>query len=109
MSYAVAVDRRHLYRSVAYDHANAEVIYAKSPTTYENLSGVLDCFKSQVKRRATWSTRHHPGHQLADSAPGREDGLVTEGFRDILEMPAVTARSFRSPLSARSRDPRSCA
>jgi N-methylhydantoinase A len=52
MSYAVAVDIGGTFTDlVAFDHETQKVIYAKSPTTYNNLvEGILDCFaKAKVK------------------------------------------------------------
>jgi N-methylhydantoinase A len=79
MSYAVAVDIGGTFTDlVAYDHAAQKVIYAKSPTTYENLvEGILDCFKKARVKAAEATLVNHgdPSHQLADSAQGREDSL----------------------------------
>ena len=64
MSYAVAVDIGGTFTDlVAYDHAAQKVIYAKSPTTYENLvKGVLDCFKKPGLKplRQRWSITARP-------------------------------------------------
>ena len=47
MAYAVAVDIGGTFTDlVAFDHDTQKVIYAKSPTTYDNLvEGILDCFE----------------------------------------------------------------
>ena len=47
MAYAVAVDIGGTFTDlVAFDHETQKVIYAKSPTTYDNLvEGILDCFE----------------------------------------------------------------
>ena len=52
---------------VAYDHAAQKVIYAKSPTTYENLvEGILYCFKkAQIKRIDTDAADATPSPQAA--------------------------------------------
>ena len=64
MSYAVAVDIGGTFTDlVAYDHAAQKVIYAKSPTTYENLvEGILDCFKKAGSKplRRRWSITARP-------------------------------------------------
>ncbi|HEX5022087.1 MAG TPA: hydantoinase/oxoprolinase N-terminal domain-containing protein, partial [Candidatus Binatia bacterium] len=46
MSYAIAVDIGGTFTDlVAFDHQTHKVVYAKSPTTYDNLvDGILDCF-----------------------------------------------------------------
>jgi N-methylhydantoinase A len=51
MPYAVAVDIGGTFTDlVAFDHETQKVIYAKSPTTYDNLvDGVLDCFAKAIE------------------------------------------------------------
>ena len=52
MSYAIAVDIGGTFTDlVAFDHESRRVIYAKSPTTYENLvDGILECFhKAKIR------------------------------------------------------------
>src|SRR5206468_7746896 len=92
MSYAVAVDIGGTFTDlVAYDHAAQKVIYAKSPTTYENLvEGILDCFKKAGVKAAEATLVNH-GTTLVINAliqrKGAKTALVTsKGFRDILEI-----------------------
>ncbi|MGH7848114.1 MAG: hydantoinase/oxoprolinase family protein [Candidatus Binatia bacterium] len=92
MPYAVAVDIGGTFTDlVAYDHETQKVIYAKSPTTYDNLvDGVLDCFqKAQVNPAETTFVSH--GTTLVINSliqrRGAKTALVTSaGFRDILEI-----------------------
>jgi N-methylhydantoinase A len=92
MPYAVAVDIGGTFTDlVAYDHENQAVIYAKSPTTYENLAkGILDCFeKARVKPNRATLVNH--GTTLVINSlierRGAKAALVTSaGFRDILEI-----------------------
>jgi N-methylhydantoinase A len=52
MSYAIAVDIGGTFTDlVAFDHESRRVLYAKSPTTYENLvDGILECFhKAKIR------------------------------------------------------------
>src|SRR5262247_2483889 len=92
MSYAVAVDIGGTFTDlVAYDHAAQKVIYAKSPTTYENLvEGILDCFK-KARVKADEATLVNHGTTLVINSliqrKGAKTALVTsQGFRDILEI-----------------------
>src|SRR5262244_1175535 len=92
MSYAVAVDIGGTFTDlVAYDHAAQKVIYAKSPTTYENLvEGILDCFK-KARVKADEATLVNHGTTLVINSliqrKGAKTALVTsKGFRDILEI-----------------------
>src|SRR4030095_11534486 len=77
MPYAVAVDIGGTFTDlVAYDHAAQKVIYAKSPTTYENLvEGILDCFK-KARVKAAEATLVNHGTTL----------VISKVFRDILEI-----------------------
>ena len=92
MSYAIAVDIGGTFTDlVAFDHAVHCVIYAKSPTTYENLvDGILDCFnKAQIKPAEAALVNH--GTTLVINSlierKGANTALVTsQGFRDILEI-----------------------
>src|SRR5262250_3178274 len=92
MSYAVAVDIGGTFTDlVAYDHAAQKVIYAKSPTTYENLvEGILDCFKKAGVKAAQASLVNHGTTLVINSLiqrRGAKTALVTsQGFRDILEI-----------------------
>src|SRR5262249_45749912 len=92
MSYAVAVDIGGTFTDlVAYDHEARKVIYAKSPTTYDNLvRGVLDCFRKAGVKPAEATFVNH-GTTLVINAliqrHGARTALVTSaGFRDILEI-----------------------
>src|SRR6516162_6912827 len=92
MSYAVAVDIGGTFTDlVAYDHAAQKVIYAKSPTTYDNLvEGILDCFK-KTRVKAVEATLVNHGTTLVINSliqrKGAKTALVTsKGFRDILEI-----------------------
>jgi N-methylhydantoinase A len=92
MPYAVAVDIGGTFTDlVAFDHQTSEVIYAKSPTTYDNLAaGILDCFaKAKVKPGESTLVNH--GTTLVINSlierRGAKTALVTsKGFRDILEI-----------------------
>ena len=61
MSYAVAVDIGGTFTDlVGFDYATQKVIYAKSPTTYDNLvEGILDCFAKAAIRPAEASLVNH--------------------------------------------------
>jgi N-methylhydantoinase A len=92
MPYTVAVDIGGTFTDlVAYDHENQKVIYAKSPTTYDNLvDGILDCFqKARVSPIESKLVNH--GTTLVINSliqrQGAKAALVTSaGFRDILEI-----------------------
>ncbi len=92
MSYAIAVDIGGTFTDlVAFDHETQKVIYAKSPTTYENLvAGILDCFKKTAIQPAQASLVNHGTTLVINSLIQREGArtaLVTSrGFRDILEI-----------------------
>jgi N-methylhydantoinase A len=92
MSYAVAVDIGGTFTDlVAYDHATHKVIYAKSPTTYDNLvEGILECFHKAKIQPAEASLVNHGTTLVINSLiqrSGAKAALVTsEGFRDILEI-----------------------
>ena len=92
MSYAVAVDIGGTFTDlVAFDHETQKVVYAKSPTTYDNLvEGILHCFvKAKVKPGESSLVNH--GTTLVINSliqrQGAKTALVTSaGFRDILEI-----------------------
>jgi N-methylhydantoinase A len=92
MPYAVAVDIGGTFTDlVAFDHKTQKVIYAKSPTTYDNLvDGILECFaKAKVKPGESTLVNH--GTTLVINSliqrQGAKTALVTStGFRDILEI-----------------------
>jgi len=92
MSYAIAVDIGGTFTDlVAYDHAAQKVIYAKSPTTYDNLvEGILDCFHKAKIKPAEASLVNHGTTLVINSLiqrTGAKTALVTsQGFRDILEI-----------------------
>ena len=92
MSYAIAVDIGGTFTDlVAFDHETQNVIYAKSPTTYENLvDGILDCFKKAKIKPAEASLVNHGTTLVINSLiqrKGAKTALVTsKGFRDILEI-----------------------
>lgn len=92
MPYAVAVDIGGTFTDlVAYDHAATKVIYAKSPTTYENLvDGILACFRKAGIKAADASLVNHGTTLVINSLiqrNGAKTALVTsKGFRDILEI-----------------------
>jgi N-methylhydantoinase A len=92
MSYAIAVDIGGTFTDlVAYDHAAQKVIYAKSPTTYDNLvEGILDCFHKAKIKPAEASLVNHGTTLVINSLiqrKGAKTALVTsQGFRDILEI-----------------------
>ena len=92
MSSAIAVDIGGTFTDlVAFDHETKNVIYAKSPTTYDNLvDGILDCFKKAKIKPAEASLVNHGTTLVINSLiqrKGAKTALVTsKGFRDILEI-----------------------
>src|ERR1044071_2892759 len=92
MPYAVAVDIGGTFTDlVAYDHAAQKVIYAKSPTTYENLvAGILECFKKARIKAMDASLVNHGTTLVINSLiqrKGARTAMVTsKGFWDILEI-----------------------
>ncbi|MDZ4346163.1 MAG: hydantoinase/oxoprolinase N-terminal domain-containing protein, partial [Candidatus Binatia bacterium] len=90
MPYAVAIDIGGTFTDlVAFDHETQRVIYAKSPTTYDNLvRGILQCCeKAKVQPKEATLVNH--GTTLVINSlverKGAKAGLVTsKGFRDIL-------------------------
>ena len=92
MSYAIAVDIGGTFTDlVAFDHASHRVIYAKSPTTYENLvDGILECFYKAKIRPAEASLVNHGTTLVINSLiqrKGAKTALITsKGFRDVLEI-----------------------
>ena len=92
MSYAIAVDIGGTFTDlVAFDHDTQRVIYAKSPTTYDNLvGGILDCFNKAEIKPAEASLVNHGTTLVINSLiqrKGARAALVTsKGFRDILEI-----------------------
>ena len=92
MSYAIAVDIGGTFTDlVAFDHENHKVIYAKSPTTYDNLvEGILDCFSKAKIKPAEAALVNHGTTLVINSLiqrKGAKTALVTsQGFRDILEI-----------------------
>ena len=92
MSYAIAVDIGVTFTDlVAFDHESRRVIYAKSPTTYENLvDGILECFRKAKIKPAEASLVNHGTTLVINSLiqrKGAKTALVTsKGFRDILEI-----------------------
>src|SRR6516162_10108053 len=92
MSYAIAVDIGGTFTDlVAFDHASHRVIYAKSPTTYENLvDGILECFHKAQIRPAEASFVNHGTTLVINSLIQRKGAkaalVTTKGFRDVLEI-----------------------
>ncbi len=92
MSYAIAVDIGGTFTDlVAFDHETQKVLYAKSPTTYDNLvEGILDCFNKAKITPAQASLVNHGTTLVINSLiqrKGSKTALVTtQGFRDILEI-----------------------
>jgi len=92
MSYAIAVDIGGTFTDlVAFDHETHKVVYAKSPTTYENLvDGILECFHKTKIQPAEASLVNHGTTLVINSLiqrKGSKTALVTsQGFRDILEI-----------------------
>src|SRR5574341_229727 len=92
MPFAVAIDIGGTFTDlVAFDHETQNVIYSKSPTTYDNLvRGVLDCCaKAKVQPQAASMVNH--GTTLVINSlvqrKGAKAALVTsKGFRDVLEI-----------------------
>src|SRR5579864_6393722 len=92
MSYSVAVDIGGTFTDlVGYDAATGAVVFAKSPTTYDNfVDGVLDCLaKAKLEpRRATFL--NHGTTLVINSLIERKGAkaalVTTAGFRDILEI-----------------------
>ncbi|HXV82101.1 MAG TPA: hydantoinase/oxoprolinase family protein [Candidatus Binatia bacterium] len=92
MPYAVAVDIGGTFTDlVGFDHETQKVIYAKRPTTYDNLvEGILHCF-AKAKLKPAESTLVNHGTTLVINSliqrQGAKTALVTsKGFRDILEI-----------------------
>ena len=100
MPYAVAVDIGGTFTDlVAYDHEKQQVIYAKSPTTYENLvEGVLDCLAKAKVAPAEATFVNHGTTLVINSLiqrRGAKTALVTTaGFRDVTlsRSPAATVQ-----------------
>jgi len=92
MSYAVAVDIGGTFTDlVAFDHQTQKVIYAKSPTTYDNLvEGILHCFAKAKVTPGESSLVNHGTTLVINSLiqrQGAKTALVTSaGFRDLLEI-----------------------
>ncbi|HSQ14536.1 MAG TPA: hydantoinase/oxoprolinase family protein, partial [Candidatus Deferrimicrobium sp.] len=92
MSYAIAVDIGGTFTDlVAFDHETQKVLYAKSPTTYDNLvEGILDCFNKAKIKPDEASLVNHGTTLVINSLiqrKGAKTALVTsKGFRDILEI-----------------------
>src|SRR5918992_4912463 len=92
MPYAVAVDIGGTFTDlVAFDHQTQKVIYAKSPTNYDNLvEGILDCLNKAKIKPAEASLVNHGTTLVINSLiqrKGAKTALVTsKGFRDILEI-----------------------
>lgn len=92
MSYAIAVDIGGTFTDlVAFDHESQRVLYAKSPTTYDNLvQGILQCFNKAGIRPADATLVNHGTTLVINSLiqrHGAKTALVTsQGFRDILEI-----------------------
>jgi N-methylhydantoinase A len=92
MPYAVAVDIGGTFTDlVAFDHETQKVIYAKSPTTYDNLvEGVINCFAKAKVRPGESNLVNHGTTLVINSLiqrRGAKTALVTSaGFRDILEI-----------------------
>ncbi|MGH7809116.1 MAG: hydantoinase/oxoprolinase family protein, partial [Candidatus Binatia bacterium] len=92
MSYAIAVDIGGTFTDlVAFNYETQEVLYSKSPTTYDNLvDGIIDCFnKAKIKPREGSLVNH--GTTLVINSliqrQGAKTALVTsKGFRDVLEI-----------------------
>src|SRR5437016_826152 len=109
MAYAVAVDIGGTFTDlVAFDHETQKVIYAKSPTTYDNLvEGILDWFEKGKVIPGESNLVNHGTTLVINSfiqRCGAKTALVTSaGCRDILEI----ARGHRpDPFDLqRQRDP----
>jgi N-methylhydantoinase A len=92
MSYAIAVDIGGTFTDlVAFDHETQKVLYAKSPTTYDNLvEGILDCFNKAKITPAQASLVNHGTTLVINSLIQRKGSktalITTQGFRDILEI-----------------------
>src|SRR5207249_1689611 len=92
MAYAVAVDINGTFTDlVAFDHDTQKMIYAKSPTTYDNLvEGILDCFEKVKVIPGESNLVNHGTTLVINSFIQRRSAktaLVTSaGFRDILEI-----------------------
>src|ERR1044071_1326924 len=92
MPYAVAVDIGGTFTDlVAYDHSARTGVYAKRPTTYDNLvHGILACFGKAGINPADATLVNHGTTLVINSLiqrNGAKTALVTsKGFRDILEI-----------------------
>ena len=92
MRYAIAVDIGGTFTDlVAYDHDARQVVYSKSPTTYDNFAdAIFHCFEKAALTPAQARFLNH-GTTLVINAllqrKGARTALVTtKGFRDILEI-----------------------
>ena len=92
MPYTMAVDIGGTFTDlVAGDRDGTSVIYAKSPTTYDNLvDGIFDCFRKAGVRPGDASLVNH-GTTLVINAIIQRQGnraalITTRGFRDVLEI-----------------------
>src|SRR3990170_3134873 len=92
MPYAVAIDIGGTFTDlVAFDHETQRVIYAKSPTTYDNLvRGILECCeKAKVQPKEATLVNHGTTlviNSLVERKGARAALVTSKGFRDILEI-----------------------
>jgi N-methylhydantoinase A len=92
MPYACAVDIGGTFTDlVAFDHATGSVIYAKSPTTYDNfVAGILECFaKAQVAPREVAHVSHGTTlviNSLIQRRGAKAALVTTRGFGDLIEI-----------------------
>ncbi len=92
MAYVIAVDIGGTFTDlVAFDRETNEVLYTKSPTTYDNfVDGIADCLKKARLDPASVRFVNH-GTTLVINALIQRQGaraalVATEGFRDVLEI-----------------------
>ena len=92
MAYIIAVDIGGTFTDlVAFDHESGNVLFAKSPTTYDNfVDGILECMRKARVTPADARVVNH-GTTLVINAIIQRSGnraalVTTRGFRDVLEI-----------------------
>ena len=92
MSYAIAVDIGGTFTDlVAISQDGANVVYAKSPTTYGNfVEGIFECLRKSGIAPKELRLVHHGTilviNALIQRSGNRASLVTTRGFRDVLEI-----------------------
>jgi N-methylhydantoinase A len=92
MSYAIAVDIGGTFTDlVAISQDGANVVYAKSPTTYGNfVEGIFECLRKSGIAPEELRLVHHGTtlviNALIQRSGNRASLVTTRGFRDVLEI-----------------------